>query len=65
MSRAVGRIEEAVASLKTTQDAQWRKLDKIDNYIVTHKAWMIGMASTISLITTMVVYYLKSKIFGE
>lgn len=65
MSRAVGRIEEAISSLKTTQDAQWRKLDKIDTYIVTHKAWMAGIAGSVSLLTTMAIYYFKKKIFGD
>lgn len=65
MSRAVGRIEEAISSLKSTQEAQWRKLDKIENYIISHKIWIAGIAGSASLISTMIGYYLKKKIFGD
>lgn len=65
MSRAFGRIEQRLESLSETQEKQWRKLDKIENYIITHKMWMAGIAGSVSLITTMVFYYFKKKIFVD
>lgn len=65
MSRAVGRIEEAISSLKSTQEAQWRKLDKIENYIISHKLWIAGIAGSASLIATMASYKIKKILFGD
>mgnify|MGYP003395326301 CR=1 len=65
ISRSIGRLEEAVKSVKETQESQWRKLDKIDNYIVSHKVWIAGIAGSASLIMSMLVYFIKDKIFGK
>ena len=65
ISRAIGRLEQSIENIRETQESQWKKLDKIDNYIVSHKIWIAGIAGSASLISSMAFYYLRKKIFGD
>lgn len=63
LSRALGRIEGELEAIKISQTSQWSKLDKIERYIVSHKMMTAGIAGSISMLGTFLVFILN-KWFG-
>lgn len=60
ISRAIGRIEGTIKSLKEDSRAQWQKLDRIEQHLTAQRIKTAGIAGAVSLLMSWLIAKLKT-----
>lgn len=59
ISRAIGNIEGKLERIEKSQDAQWRKLNDIDQALTNHRLKVAGLTALVSGAITSLYHFFK------